>query len=144
MSEQSTVFIKEIRKTLTPNDLGKTGGHQAGILVPKKQEILSFFPPLNADTLNPRVRLLFHETSGERWIFNFIYYNNRIFGGTRNEYRLTCMTAYIRENALDVGDEVIFRMNNEKDRFVSYQRANALYTIENGVMILHGDWKIVN
>lgn len=144
MSENSIDFVKEIRKKLTANDVGLTGGHQAGILIPKNKDILSFFPSLTADTLNPKIRLLFQETHGERWFFNFIYYNNRNFGGTRNEYRLTCMTGFIRGNSLKTGDEIVFRMNAEKDRFISYHRANTMYTIDNGVMIMHGDWKIVN
>ena len=87
----------QITKTLSANDVGETGGHQAGILVPKEREILSFFPSLNPRDKNPRVTLVFREPDGiTRWDFNFIYYNNRFFGGTRNEYRLTCMTKYFR------------------------------------------------
>ena len=33
-----------IEKTLSKNDTGETGGHQAGILVPKEPDILGFFP----------------------------------------------------------------------------------------------------
>ena len=37
---------KAITKTLSLNDSGETGGHQAGICVPKGGDILRFFPDL--------------------------------------------------------------------------------------------------
>ena len=37
---------KSITKVLSANDTGETGGHQAGILVPKEERLLSFFPAL--------------------------------------------------------------------------------------------------
>src|SRR5690606_27605583 len=96
-----------ISKVLSSNDVGLTGAHQAGILVPKKDEILAFFPSLNKMQRNPRVVLSFKDGSGNVWEFAFIYYNNRLFGGTRNEYRLTRMTKYIISNDLKPGDEIV-------------------------------------
>ena len=95
-----------ITKILSANDTGETGGHQAGLLIPKKQELLRFFPKLDSSTLNPRVHLQFADQSGQNWEFAFIYYNNKHFGGTRNEYRLTRMTKYIRQEGLVASDEV--------------------------------------
>ena len=92
-----------ITKVLSKNDTGETGGHQAGILVPKDPNILAFFPPLDSSTKNPRVRLNFFDPQGSLWKFSFIYYNNYFFGGTRNEYRLTWMTALIRNYNLKAG-----------------------------------------
>ena len=67
----------EIRKKLSANDVGKTGGHQAGILVPKEEHILSFFPVLDRAEKNPRMTLvMFERTNRARWEFNFIFYNN--------------------------------------------------------------------
>ena len=43
---KSNAAKRSISKILSANDTGETGGHQAGILVPKQEEILSFFPPL--------------------------------------------------------------------------------------------------
>ncbi len=87
---------RKISKKLSANDVGTTGAHQAGILVPKEKAILSFFPSLDPSVKNPRMTLVVRELKdGTRWEFNFIYYNNRLFGGTRNEYRLTCMTQYL-------------------------------------------------
>ena len=44
-----------ISKKLSANDIGINGAHQAGILVPKAKDILSFFPDLNAAIKNPSV-----------------------------------------------------------------------------------------
>ena len=50
-----------ISKKLSANDIGINGAHQAGILVPKAKDILSFFPDLNAAIKNPRMTLLVRE-----------------------------------------------------------------------------------
>jgi len=89
----------EIRKTLTANDVGLTGTHQAGMHVPKTDpELMRFFPILNHRRLNPRVDLaLYVPALEERFTAHFIYYNNKhLTGGTRDEYRLTGMTAVFR------------------------------------------------
>ena len=78
-----------ITKVLSANDVGDTGAHQAGMLVPKEVAVLAFFPALNPREKNPRCSLNFRDDWQDRWTFAFIYYNNRFFGGTRNEYRLT-------------------------------------------------------
>jgi len=102
-----------IAKVLSPNDVGKTGGHQAGILIPKIGEILDYFPPLDTNTRNPSVFISFKDESTERWKFRFVYYNNKFFGGTRNEYRLTHMTKFFKAKNLKEGDTIIFYMENE-------------------------------
>ena len=38
-----SIRTNAVEKILSRNDTGETGGHQAGIHVPKKKEILSFF-----------------------------------------------------------------------------------------------------
>lgn len=99
----SSAYI--ICKELSANDIGLTGSHQAGILIPKNEEILNFFPTLNSSEKNPRKELSFVDaTSQSPWSFNFIYYNNKHFDGTRNEYRLTKMTKYIRSKNASPGD----------------------------------------
>ena len=113
---------KTITKVLSANDTGETGGHQAGLLIPKRPELLTFFPPLDSDTKNPRVHLLFEDDSGSMWEFAFIYYNNRFFGGTRNEYRLTRMTRYLREAGLVSGDAVMLRRAVDGSYSISYRR----------------------
>lgn len=139
---------RTIRKTLSPNDVGETGGHQAGILIPKDRRILSFFPELNVKTRNPRAHIVFEDQAGQRWEFAFIYYNNRLFGGTRNEYRLTRMTGYIRQAALASGDEVILRRDKLGRYTVDHQFAieTTAQVTESprSVLRLSGGWRIID
>lgn len=132
----------QITKTLSANDVGVTGGHQAGILVPKVREILSFFPALNPGEKNPRVTLVFREGIS-RWDFNFIYYNNRLFGGTRNEYRLTCMTKYLRAMNACVGDLVVFSRDPDGRLTVELKRTKLPALTHDDVLVLSGGWKVI-
>src|SRR5690349_16198338 len=70
-----------ISKVLSANGTGGTGGHQAGLLIPREKRILEFFPKLDGSRLNPRAHLRFEDQSGHFWEFAFIYYNNRFYGG---------------------------------------------------------------
>lgn len=132
-----------ISKLLSANDTGDTGGHQAGILVPKEPEILSFFPQLDARNQNPRCLLQFMDESGHFWEFAFIYYNNRLFGGTRNEYRLTRMTKFIREANLVPGDEVILSRDDRDRYLVAYKRKTQAARTATGALKLGTGWRIV-
>jgi len=136
----------KISKKLSANDVGTTGGHQAGILVPKDKAILSFFPSLDAKVKNPRMTLVVRESKdGTRWKFNFIYYNNKLFGGTRNEYRLTCMTQYLRAIDSRVGDDLVFSKDENGSIHVDCVRAEGRKATMNdqGVLVLGGGWKII-
>lgn len=134
-----------VSKKLSANDVGTTGGHQAGILVPKRPEILTFFPSLDPRIKNPRLTLVVREMNVRtRWEFNFIYYNNALFGGTRNEYRLTCMTQYLRAIDAKELDELLFSKDESGSIFVECVRANRLALHEDGVLVLGGGWKIIN
>ena len=136
-----------IFKILSANDSGETGAHQAGLLIPKQERILSFFPRLDASRLNPRAHLRFEDEMGRFWEFAFIYYNNRFFGGTRNEYRLTRMTRYIREAALVTGDEIRMHRHPSGDYFISYKRRDERETSVNEagetVIKLGAGWKVI-
>ena len=91
-----------LRKTLTANDVGTTGSHQAGIHVPKS--LISYFPQLHRTVLNPDCWLTV-ESAGERDRWRFIHYNNAVVGaGTRDEYRLTHTTSALRRLAAGTGD----------------------------------------
>jgi len=99
-------------KTLTANDTGETGGHQAGIHIPKSQQkLIHFLPPLDASIKNPDSWLVCVDEEGQEWSFRFVYYNNKLFdpSGTRNEYRITHMTQYFRSVGASEGD--IFRIS---------------------------------
>lgn len=145
---------KAITKTLSLNDSGETGAHQAGILIPKGGEVLRFFPDLGNEEKNPRVSLYFMDSSGKVWKFNFIYYNNKFHDpkGTRNEYRLTGMTAFFRENSLKAGDDIIL-MHNEDDTYtIQYKRRATsgvkVVTGEDGKqkkrLVLGTAWKVID
>ena len=137
-----------ISKVLSANDSGETGGHQAGLLIPKRKRILSFFPKLDSSRLNPRVHLQFEDETGIFWEFAFIYYNNRFFGGTRNEYRLTRMTKYLREAGLIAGDEVRMHRHASGDYSISYKRVKEISESVNQmgekVIKLGAGWKVID
>ena len=133
---------RSIAKVLSKNDTGETGGHQAGILVPKDSGILSFFPRLDPAQYNPRCHLIFMDNSGSFWEFAFIYYNNALFGGTRNEYRLTRMTNYIRQAGLVVGDEVILSHDGMRYK-VTHKRKRKTEISATGVLKLGSGWRVV-
>lgn len=119
---------KSIAKVLSPNDTGSSGSHQAGILVPRKTDILSFFPELSHGTKNPRTQIPFVDSCGMRWTFTFIYYNNKFFdpSGTRNEYRLTGMTRFLRERGAEPGDKLVFRRDENDCYSVELERQRKL------------------
>ncbi|MHB0783019.1 EcoRII N-terminal effector-binding domain-containing protein [Pseudomonas putida] len=101
--------IKVFCKTLSANDVGTTGTHQGGILVPRNEgELLSFLPPLDPAIKNPDAWIECEDETGTVRKFRFVYYNNRLHdqGGTRNEYRITYMTKYLREVGAREGEEL--------------------------------------
>ena len=133
-----------VEKKLSANDLGITGSHQAGILIPKKSDLLEFFPLLDASQDNPRQTLLFLDDLDKTWKFTYIYYNNKLRGGTRNEYRLTGMTAFFRQYDVKAGDFLIFEKNGE-DFFIRTSNAAEELNKEDGMisLVLGNKWKII-
>lgn len=130
-----------ISKVLSPNDAGETGSHQAGILIPLDPKILDFFPKLDATRLNPRVALNFLDSDAVTWEFTLIYYNNRLFQGTRNEYRLTRMTGYIRQARLTSGDEIALSKIDDK-YYVCHKRTRAL-NARKGNLKVGAYWRVI-
>lgn len=133
-----------ISKILSANDVGLTGGHQGGIVIPKRQDILSFFPHLDSSVKNPRIELLFEDQNESIWKFMFIYYNGKLFGGTRNEYRLTHMTNFIRQYKLKTNDEVLFFSDGSEFIKISVNVARRENAIREGVIRLGSGWKTYN
>ena len=82
------------------------------------------------------------------WEFAFIYYNNRFFRGTRNEYRLTRMTRCIREAGLVTGDEVRMHRRASGDYSISYKRRDEQKASVNEagetVIRLGVGWKVID
>lgn len=132
-----------ITKIMSRNDTGETGGHQAGILIPKRNEILSFFPELGKNEKNPRCQLTFTDIFKDKWTFSFIYYNNSFFGGTRNEYRLTGMTNFIKMHGIMAGDEVILKRDENEFYTIMYSRKGTTSTEITGTLKLGNSWKVI-
>lgn len=138
-------IIKRITKTLSANDTGETGAHQAGILIPKRQGILSFFPELDSAVKNPRISLYFFEEDGiTKWPFEFIYYNGKFFDGTRNEFRLTWMTQYLRAKNAKTGDRIEMLLDDDGRRHIHLKRLHEVAEDEDGVLKLRGGWKVID
>ncbi len=132
-----------IEKTLSKNDTGETGGHQAGIHVPKDPDILSFFPRLDRSEKNPRRILTMADCLEQRWKFAFIYYNNKFFGGTRNEFRLTRLTDFFRSHNLKAGDVLIIERDEGYNYIITYRRFTHSVQENAGKLKLCGDWKVI-
>lgn len=136
--------MRSITKVLSPNDVGDTGTHQAGLLVPKDSTILEFFPALDSTLKNPRATITCGAPDGTEWEFCFIYYNNSRFGGTRNEYRLTKMTRFFRHEGLRAGDHIVFAQNGHRRYRLEYERLLASNGDRPKVLALGSTWKVVS
>jgi hypothetical protein len=134
-----------ISKVMSANDVGFTRTHQAGMLIPKDPRVLGFFPVLAADEYNPRQSILFEDSGGERWKFSFIYYNNRLHGrGTRNEYRLTGMTRFMRQSALKSGDSLVLSREDQQYR-IRVERSGAEETPKSpNRLVLSAGWVVID
>lgn len=111
---------KTFMKTLSANDVGTTGGHMGGILVPKGDgELLAFLPPLDPNLLNPSAWIECDTPDGTVLRLRFIYYNNRFHtpGGTRNEYRITWLTKFLRSADAREGDAFEISRTEGQDRY---------------------------
>lgn len=98
-------MINSALKRLSENDVGETNSHQAGFLIPKDLVNKGLFERLPTDILNPRLKLkVTDQTDGSELYVSYIFYNNRVFGGTRFEYRLTGLTRWIKNHGLRSGD----------------------------------------
>lgn len=107
---------KTFAKTLSPNDVGETDAHMGGILVPKGDgELLAFLPPLDPGVLNPSAWIDCITPDGQLLRLRFVYYNNKLHApkGTRNEYRITWLTKFLREAGAKSGDT--FQISREYD-----------------------------
>ena len=117
-------------KPLTANDTGETGGHQAGIHIPKSQtDLIALLPFLDPDQKNPDAWLEMTDDWGVTWRFRYIYYNNRLHDerGTRDEYRITHMTKFLRAIGAAEGDVLVLTGSTGKLSYsVSVRRDKSL------------------
>lgn len=132
----------QVVKILSANDVGATGTHQSGILVQKDAAVLEIFPKLDGTVLNPRAALTARDQADHSWGLTFIYYNNRLFGGTRNEYRLTRLTKYFRANGVVEGDSLILGRDERGEYHISFTRSSPVQR-EGGRLTLSGGWRII-
>lgn len=98
---------KTFIKTLSANDVGATGSHMGGILVPKGNgELLAFLPRLDPAVLNPSAWINCEMEDGSILRLRFVYYNNKFHApaGTRNEYRITWLTKFLKNANAREGD----------------------------------------
>ena len=107
-------------KVLSDNDTGETKSHQAGLHIPKTdKELLDFLPSLDTSVLNPSAWVACVDEHGETWKFRFVYYNNKLHAvtGTRNEYRLTHTTKYLKKYSAFAGDSFIISKDIDTSLF---------------------------
>lgn len=82
--------------------------------IPKDKALLEFLPQLDPALKNPEAEFICVDCSGETWRFRYIYYNSKLHGqGTRNEYRITRMTKFIKKFEIQPGDELIISRQSE-------------------------------
>lgn len=102
-------------KTLSRNDTGETHSHQSGISIPKDAAKAEVFPSLGIETLNPRVTIDFYDEDGDRWSFEYIYYNDKFHGKdlkrAHNEFRLTHVIDFLRKVEAHSGDKIWFGLD---------------------------------
>lgn len=116
--------MQSVEKILSENDLGLTNSHQAGFLIPKYLIKQGMFETLADQELNPRIRLKMTEKEiDQHWYFSYIYYNNKYFGGSRNEYRLTGLASFLREHSLRPGDAIVFTRVDKYDYEIEIKKA---------------------
>ena len=136
-----------VSKRLSANDLGFTGTHQAGILIPKSPEIVGFFPSLDEDRHNPSCTVtVFLPEPEESVDLRFIHYNGRKTGmSTRDEYRLTGTTRMLRTLEAGEGDYLEFHRNYKGDIRVRVMHTSATDEKNLGGMVvkLVGGWRLV-
>jgi hypothetical protein len=108
--ETTSDSIWRFAKVLSSNDLGLTGSHQAGVLLPRRSPIHKFLPQLDESMPNPSSNLELWSPQQELSVLTrYVYYNSKPLGtGTRNEYRLTRLTSLFRELDPRPGNCLVF------------------------------------
>ena len=79
-----------LAKRLSANDTLANNAHQAGPYIPKEL-LFRIFPTLDQpQTLNPEVSFdLYIDSHSDHRVVRAVWYNNKLYDGTRNETRLT-------------------------------------------------------
>jgi hypothetical protein len=112
------------RKILTANDIGITNSHQAGICIPKSGATpMHILPYLDPKIKNPFAWISCIDEESQLWKLKYIYYNSKLHKldssvngreyGTRNEYRITFLSKYLKNKNAQIGDS--FEINKKND-----------------------------
>ena len=114
--------------------------------IPRK--IAQYFPKLDETQKNPRAVIRLIDCNDKPWSFNFIHYNNKLFGGTRYEYRLTKMTKFFREHSLKEKDRIEFSLGSSNRYSILIHRhqktENTVPTIKRGNRIVTiQKWEVI-
>lgn len=126
-------------KTLTANDTGETGAHQAGLHIPKgERALIDFLPSLDNTIKNPDAWIECVDEHERRWSFRYIHYNNKFFDpkGTRDEYRLTHLTRYLREIGAQPNDYFLISRKQGLSEFNIRLKKCAINNGDNEVHII--------
>jgi hypothetical protein len=131
-------------KTLSANDTSETNAHMGGILVPKTENgLIALFPKLDPNEYNPSV-FINVTGGGQVYKLRFVYYNNKLHGkGTRNEYRLTHLTSFLRCSNAESGDA--FRLTRTPSGTYCMEvvkKAGSLHKAPGGAIRLKGWTKV--
>lgn len=138
-------MTKTFRKMLSANDAGETKSHQAGMLIPKgDKEFRDFLGALDRSTKNPRRTIECVDEDGDTIKLQYIYYNNKFHDprGSRNEFRLTCLTGYLRRRGAKAGDELELSREDGADvfhiRLISNWTVGSSDTVLSNRIVLRG------
>jgi hypothetical protein len=133
----------EIQKALSRNDVGLTGSHQSGIVLPKNIANSGVFPRLGA-VKNPFEILEFVDVErGLRLRLRFVHYNSKFFGGRKDEFQLTGLTSYFRLVGAMPEGVLKLRIFDGK-RSISYEMSEVASNVDTEILRLSNEWKIIN
>lgn len=132
----------ELVKTLSSNDVGSTGGHQSGVVIPINIATGDFFPTLDVGMINPRIQLdALVEATGKNFRLNFIYYNGKLHGSsTRNEFRLTGISTFLKDFAAQEGDRLVITKAGDLRYSLKVEPSSAPNEEREIVVTLSKDW----
>ena len=139
-----TLFLERIEengltwiiKRLSGNDTGLNGSHQVGVYYPKDFFGKAFPEICTTEKENPDTNIsICYFPNDDTTIkdLRVIYYNNKFFGGTRNEFRITRWGGRNSPtNDLEnTGSIFIFAVGRERNKIVSFGWVTASLEEEN-------------
>ena len=109
--------------------------------------MLEFFPQLDGTSYNPRAQLYAFDVAHQiDFPLTYVYYNGKLHGrSTRNEFRLTGLSAYFSRNRAEAGDILVIRRLTDLDYELSLSKTaiqkSAILEERNSFTItLSGQW----